>query len=91
MGDFADKLAALTAAEASAAHGDADRLGVMIERLAAALGFTVAMAARGNAGGIDTLMAGAEGYAHAEAVSKAPLARFMADARNCRHTPKEPT
>lgn len=76
---FSDRLSALVAQEATASHGDAERFGVMIERLAAALGFTVAMAARGDGNAIDTMLTGAEGYAHEEAVSKAPFVRFMSE------------
>lgn len=81
MSDFADKLAALTSKEAADAKGDPERMGVMVERLAAALGFTVAMACNGNAAATDEMLAGAEGYAHAEAVAKAPFARFMSEMR----------
>lgn len=80
--DFASKLASLVSM--SAKDGDADHMGMMIERLAAALGFTIAIAARGDGDAIDTMIAGAEAYAHAEAVEKAPLARFMADMKNAR-------
>lgn len=79
---FTDKLAFLVAFEMEGAKGDPDRMGIMIERLAAALGFTVAIAAHGDGETIDRLLTGAEGYAHAEAVDKARLARFMADVRN---------
>lgn len=81
---FATKLAVLTSSEASAAHSDAERMGVMIERLAAGLGFTIAVATRGDARAIDEMLAGAEAYAHAEAVDKSRLARFMADMRGAK-------
>jgi hypothetical protein len=70
-------LQALTAKEAAAAHGDADRFGQMIEGLARALGFTVAIAARGDPKTIDTMIEGATAYAHGEAVEKATFAKFM--------------
>jgi hypothetical protein len=89
MSDFTDKLAVLTSAEMVDARNDSDRMGVMIERLAAALGFTIAIAARGDPSGIDEMMAGAEAYAHQEAVDKARVARFMADPRNMIPLPKE--
>lgn len=82
MADFADKLAALVAL--SAKEGDAEHMGMMIERLAAALGFTIALASRGNGEAIDRMIAGAEAYAHAEAVSKAPFARFMGEMKNAK-------
>ena len=82
---FADKLAALVAMEAK--NDEPEILGVMIERLAAALGFTIALAARGNGAAIDELLAGAEGYAHREAVEKSAFARFMADIKNSKRLP----
>lgn len=75
--NFGDRLAALCAQEMAAARGDRERAGAMIERLAASLGFSIAMAAGGEPGAIDELLAGAEGYAHAEAVDKAAFARMM--------------
>jgi len=78
---FIERVQAMAAKEAAAAHGDADRLGAMVEGLARALGFTVAIACRGNAEAIDEMMTGAEAYAHAEAVEKAPFAAFMAMAK----------
>lgn len=74
---FADRLASMVAKEAHAAKNDPDHMAVVIERLAAALGFTAALAAKGDPKTIDTLLAGAEAYAHAEAVDKAPLAALM--------------
>ena len=56
-------------------------MGDMIEALARGLGFTVAIAANGNAEGIDTMITAAERYAMEEAADKAPFARFMAVAR----------
>lgn len=79
---FTDALGVLCSKELTQADGNAERMGVMIERLAAALGFTIAIAARGRPDGIDEMMQGAEGYAHRAAVEKAPLARFMAEMRD---------
>lgn len=80
--NFTDALGALCSREMAIAANSPERMGVMIERLAAALGFTIAVAARGRPDGIDQMMEGAEGYAHREAVEKAPLARFMAEMRD---------
>lgn len=79
--DFETALQALVSREASAAHGDADRMGAMIELQARALGFTVALASGGSPAGIDAFMPGVEGYIHGEAVQKAPLVRFMTEAK----------
>jgi len=77
MSAFGDQLAALTAKESAAAMGDNERLGEMVERLASALGFTIAIACRGDGAVIDEMMAGAEAHAHAEAVERAPLIRLL--------------
>lgn len=74
---FADRLGSLVAREVNVAKNDPDHMAVVIERLAAALGFTAALAAKGDPKTIDTLLAGAEAYAHAEAVDKAPVAALM--------------
>jgi len=77
---FGDKLSALCSLEmARARRGEAD-FADMIERLAATLGLTIALAARGDGAVIDRLLSGAEGYAHSEAVAKAPFARMVAAA-----------
>lgn len=87
--DFGDKLAALCSAEALAARADADRFGVMIERLASALGYAVAMAARGDGKVMEEMLAGAEGHAFAEATAKAKFARLMDDILPRTIRPKE--
>lgn len=55
-------------------RGDPDALVDAVEHLAKSLGFAVSLAANGDPKLIDTLMAGAEGYAHSEAVSIAAFA-----------------
>ena len=85
--EFGDRLAALCSREASAARGDAERSAAMIERLASSLGFAVAVAAGGDPRVIDEMLTGAEGYAHQEAVAKAPFARFVAELRRARPAP----
>ena len=84
MSDFHNRLSSMLAKEAADAAKAPDRherMGDMIEGLARGLGFTVAIAANGNAETIDTMIAGAERYALEEAADKAPLAQFMAAAR----------
>ncbi len=81
MSDFHSRLSAMLskeAAEAAKASDRAERMGDMIEGLARGLGFTVAIAANGNAETIDTMIAGAERYALEEAADKAPFAQMMA-------------
>lgn len=79
--DFTSRLQAMIAKEASAANGDYERFAVMIEAVARALGFTLALATRGNGAAIDAMMPGIEGYVHSEAVEKAKFARFISEAR----------
>lgn len=70
---FASRLTMLVSKEVAASRGDPERLAFVIERLSASLGFSVAIAARGDGPTIDTLMAGAEQYAHQEAVDAAMM------------------
>ena len=56
---------------------DADAIGALIERLARALGFTIAVAANGNKQAVEELLSGAEAYALEEAVEKAKFVEFM--------------
>ena len=84
MTEFHDRLAAMLskeAADAAKAPDRAERMGDMIEGLARGLGFTVSIAANGDAETIDTMIAGAERYALEEAADKAPFAQFMAAVR----------
>lgn len=87
MSDFHDKLSSLLSKEAAAstkAPDRAERMGDMIESVARGLGFTVAIAANGNAEAIDTMISAAERYALEEAADKAPFAQFIAAARTGR-------
>jgi len=84
MTDFHSRLAAMLskeAAEDGKVPDRAERMGDMIEALARGLGFTVAVAANGDAQAIDTMIAAAEKYALEEAADKAPFAQLMAVAR----------
>ena len=56
---------------------DADAIGALIERLARALGFSIAVAANGNKQVVEKLLSGAEAYAMEEAVEKAKFVAFM--------------
>lgn len=76
-GSFTDELAKLTSIEAAASKGDPERLALMIERLSAALGMTIALATRGDPRGIDEMIEGATAFAHGEAVEKARVFRLM--------------
>jgi hypothetical protein len=76
---FSDKLHAIVAKEAAEARKtkDVTRMVSMIELLARALGFSIAIASGGDPKKIDELISGAEAYAHREAVEKATLARIF--------------
>lgn len=77
--DFAGALARICSKESAAARRDPERWAEMIERLSAALGLTIALAANCDPAKIDELMTGAEAFAHQEAVQKASvLRRFVA-------------
>ena len=80
MSEFSTKLDVLTSGELSSAKGDPERIGIMLEKLGSALGFTIAMAARGDGAGIDELFEGISNYIHGEAVSKAPMAAALSEA-----------
>lgn len=60
-----------------AVGADEQRYAEIMEALAKALGFTVALAAHGDGKTIDILMTGIEAYAHQEAVEKARAAELM--------------
>jgi len=74
--NFSDRLASVIAGQAARARRDPALYADMIERLAASLGLTIAMAAKGDGAKIDTLIKGATAHAHEEAVSWAPLAQL---------------
>lgn len=84
MKDFHTRLTSLVSKEA--AQGDQvknreEHMAHMIEALSRALGFTVAIAADGNAEAMDKLITGAEHYALEKAASIAPMAEIMAGIR----------
>lgn len=75
---FEEQLATLVSRAVADARHDAEQLGVIVERLAAALGFTVSIAARGDGAAIDRMTEAASMYVLEEAARKAPLARSIA-------------
>lgn len=79
MADFGDAIRAITSKEMAEARQarDADRMGAAVEAIARTLGFCIAIATNGNPKGIDEMIAGAEAYAHEEAVQKAKFARLF--------------
>ncbi len=81
MTPFEDAHAKLVAGELARCRGDDDRKAAIIATLAQALGLALAVCAEGDGAVVDKLMIGAEAYAHAEAVEKAPFARTLAGLR----------
>ena len=81
MSDFADRLSALVSKEMAEAHGDQERIGIIIERLIHSAAFTIAIAAEGNAKGMETLLHGADAYLYEAATDHAKVGQLMASAR----------
>lgn len=75
---FADRLSALCAMELSAAHGDLDRIGGMIERLINSVAFTIAIAAHGESDAMDKMLKGAEAYLYESSSGHGKMGRFLA-------------
>ena len=73
-----EEVAKVISQQAVACRKNPELWGELIEQIASSLGFTIALAAQGDADKIDTLMTGAEAHAHATAVERAPLAALMA-------------
>lgn len=76
--EFRDKVSAACSKELAGAKGDPERMGAAVEALSAALGFTIAIAAKGNSEAISTLLEGAIAYVTEETARRAPLAGFIA-------------
>jgi hypothetical protein len=81
MADFGDKLAALVSIETAGGKvRDPGAMSEIMERLASSLAFTVALAAQGDAKGIDHLLEGMTAYLYTTAAERAPLARMITSA-----------
>ena len=76
--NFEAKLSALVSKQLT---GDADAIGLAIERLANALGLAVAVSCRGNVSLADDMLTGLDGYIAQCVADHAKLARFMAHTR----------
>lgn len=74
---FSDRLSGLCAMELAGAHGDAARIGEMIERLISSLAFTIAIAAKGNPKAVDEMLKGAEAYLYEAAASHQKAAQLL--------------
>ena len=78
MADFASKLSVLVSAEMSAAHGDPERTGEVIERLLYAAAFSIAIASKGNQKGLNDMLEGAASYLFDTGAGLAGFSRVMA-------------
>jgi hypothetical protein len=79
---FADKLNSLVSLEVSRGTiHDPDAMSGIIENLAAALGFTAALAAHGGSDRISDLLEGVTAYVYEVAAERAPLAKMIAAAK----------
>lgn len=81
--DFQMKLSALVSHQLC---GDADAIGLAIERLTDALGLAIAVSCRGNISQADDMMTGVDGYLAECVANHAKLAAFMAQCRDARET-----
>ena len=79
MPDFQSNLSALVSKELA---GDAEAIGMVIERLTDALGLAIAVSCRGNVSLADELLIGVDGYLAECIAQHAKLARFMAEAKS---------
>lgn len=76
---FQYKLSALVSKELT---GDAEAIGMVIERLTDALGLAIAVSCRGNVSQADEMLTGVDGYLAECVAQHAKLAAFMADCRS---------
>jgi hypothetical protein len=60
--DFETKISVAVSKELADAHGDAERIGAMVERLASSLAFTIAVAAHGDPEATNVFLEGATAY-----------------------------
>lgn len=74
---FGDRLSGLCAMELAAAHGDPERIGEIIERLASSLAFTIAIAAHGDPDAMSEMLQGAESYLYEAASSHQKAGAFL--------------
>jgi hypothetical protein len=74
---FGDLLSEIYAAELSAARGNPERVGEMVERLLNSLAFTIAIAAGGDTEGMSTMLQGAENYLYEAAASHQKVAQSL--------------
>lgn len=81
MADFGDKLSTLVSLEiAGNKVRDPAAMSEIMERLASSLAFTIALAAQGDAKGINELIEGMTAYIYETAAERAPLAKMITSA-----------
>lgn len=78
MSEFGDKLSALVSLEIAGNKArDPAVMSEIMERLASSLAFTIALAAQGDAKGINELIEGMTSYIYETAAERAPLAKMI--------------
>lgn len=75
--DFGEALARVTSAELPHARRNPDRLAAMIERLAHALGMTIAVGSGGESSQAATLIDGAQNYLDETVADLLPMGRLI--------------
>jgi hypothetical protein len=81
MADFGDKLSTLVSLEIAGNKArDPAVMSEIMERLASSLAFTIALAAQGDAKGINELIEGMTSYIFETAAERAPLAKTITSA-----------
>lgn len=75
---FSNDLANLVAKETRERRADPDRMAEMIERIAHALAFSIAIAGRGDPKGMNTMLEGVTAYIYSEAAAQAPMGELAA-------------
>lgn len=75
--NFTNNLQKLVSETINLNHRNKENMAEIIENLAGALGFTIAMASDGDGKTIDTMIEGATNYAHYEAVEKAKIVKAL--------------
>lgn len=78
--DFNDKLSSMVSLEmTSGTVHNPEKMAALIESLASALAFTVALSARGEAKAINHVLEGMVAYIYQVAAEKAPIASMIAN------------
>ena len=78
--DFDTKISIAVSKELADAHGDAERIGAMIDKLASSLAFTIAVASQGDPKAANSFLEGTVAYLYEAASRHAKFGEFMSRA-----------